>query len=185
MPALAPPHGDERSQLLAYLTQQREAIRIATYGLSDQEIRQTPTTSSLSLGGLLKHAALTEQFWTDQVAAGSRTSEPNGADDYLAQFRLGAAETLAGLLALFDDVAKETESTIGALADLEGLVPVPPDPWIPSDVDSWSVRWVLLHLIEELARHAGHADIIREALDGATAMPLLAAVEDWEPAPWV
>jgi uncharacterized damage-inducible protein DinB len=184
MPALAPPQGDERSQLLAYLTQQREAIRIATYGLSDHEIRQTPAASSLSLGGLLKHAALTERFWIDQVAGRSRNND-HEADTYADRFRLDAEESLANLLAFSDVVAAETESTIGALADLEGLVPVPPDPWFPSDVAGWSTRWVLLHLIEELARHAGHADIVRETLDGATAVPLLAAVEDWEPQPWV
>jgi hypothetical protein len=58
-------------------------------------------------------------------------------------------------------------------------------PWFPADVEAWSVRWVLLHLIEETARHVGHADIIRESLDGATAIPLMAAVEGWPASPWV
>jgi Protein of unknown function (DUF664) len=57
--------------------------------------------------------------------------------------------------------------------------------WIPGDVIAWSVRWVLLHLIEETARHAGHGNIIREALDGATALPLMAAAEGWPANPWV
>jgi hypothetical protein len=65
-------------------------------------------------------------------------------------------------------------------------VPVPRDaPWFPRDVDAWSVRWVLLHLIAETARHAGHADIIREAIDGATAFPLMAAAENWPVTPWM
>jgi hypothetical protein len=58
-------------------------------------------------------------------------------------------------------------------------------PWFPSDVEAWSVRWVLLHLIEEVGRHAGHADIIRESVDGATAMPLMAAAEGWPATPWL
>ncbi|MCB0946716.1 MAG: DUF664 domain-containing protein, partial [Mycobacterium sp.] len=71
-------------------------------------------------------------------------------------------------------------------ADLDAAVPVPRDsPWFPKDVEAWSVRWVFLHVISELARHAGHADIIRESIDGATMYELIAAVEHWEPQPWL
>ena len=81
-------------------------------------------------------------------------------------------------------MAAETEAVIAAIPDLGQPVPVPKDvPWNPPDVDAWSVRWVLLHLIEETARHAGHADIVRESLDGATAFPLLAAAEGWPATP--
>ena len=55
----------------------------------------------------------------------------------------------------------------------------------PDDIDAWSVRWVLLHLIEEVARHAGHADIVREAVDGATMYPLMAAAEGWPATDWM
>jgi len=66
------------------------------------------------------------------------------------------------------------------------LPPVPRDaPWFPRDIDAWSVRWVILHLINELARHSGHADIIRESIDGATMYELIAGLEDWEPQPWL
>ncbi len=58
-------------------------------------------------------------------------------------------------------------------------------PWFPDDIDAWTVRWVLLHLIEETARHAGHADMVREAIDGATAFPLMAAAEGWPATPWL
>jgi len=65
-------------------------------------------------------------------------------------------------------------------------VPVPKGvPWFPADVVAWSVRWVLLHVIEELARHAGHADIIREHLDGGTMHPIMAAAEHWPASPWI
>jgi hypothetical protein len=56
-------------------------------------------------------------------------------------------------------------------------------PWYPDDLDAWSVRWVLMHLVSETARHAGHADIVREAIDGATAFPLMAAAEGWPATP--
>jgi hypothetical protein len=75
---------------------------------------------------------------------------------------------------------------MAGITDLGQPVPVPPGvPWYPDDVDAWSVRWVLLHLIEETARHAGHADIVREAVDGATAYELMAAVEGWPATDWV
>jgi Protein of unknown function (DUF664) len=65
-------------------------------------------------------------------------------------------------------------------------VPVPKGvPWFADDVEAWTLRWVLLHLIEETARHAGHADIVRESIDGATAGALLAAVEGWQPTAWL
>ena len=65
-------------------------------------------------------------------------------------------------------------------------MPVPKGvPWFPDDVEAWSVRWVLLHLVEETARHAGHADILRESIDGATMYELMAAAEGWPPSDWL
>ena len=93
---------------------------------------------------------------------------------------------MASVLDLYAEVAAETEEVIGGIDDLGQPVPVPRDaPWYPRDVEAWSVRWVLLHLIEETARHAGHADIVRESIDGATAYPLLAAAEGWPPTLWL
>jgi len=182
MPGQVPPIADERTGLLAYLAQQRYVLRIAAYGLTDEQARQMPTKSALSIGGVIKHVAATEGDWIDLVLQRSSQSE----DDYHANFRLEPNETLTGILQLYDEVARETERVIAAIPDLGKAVPIPKGvPWFPSDVDAWSVRWVLLHLIEETARHAGHADIIRESLDGATAFPLMAAVEGWQPSPWL
>jgi Protein of unknown function (DUF664) len=95
-------------------------------------------------------------------------------------------ETLADVLAFQAAVAERTESVIASIADLGQPVSVPAGvPWFPADVDAWSVRWVLLHLIQETARHAGHADIVRESIDGASAFPLMAAVEGWPETPWL
>jgi hypothetical protein len=83
-------------------------------------------------------------------------------------------------------VARETVAVIDSIPDLAQPVPVPQGvPWYPDDVDAWSVRWVLLHLIAETARHAGHADMVREAIDSATAFPLMAAAEGWPTTPWM
>jgi len=109
-------------------------------------------------------------------------------DKHHASFRLEPGETLAGVLGLYEQVAKETGAVIAEIHDLGQPVPVPASrwvAWVPSDVTAWSVRWVLLHLITETARHAGHADIIRESLDDATARPRRAAAAGWPANPWV
>ncbi|HEX6499874.1 MAG TPA: DinB family protein [Micromonosporaceae bacterium] len=183
MPGQVPPVADEREGLLRYLAQQRYVLRLAAYGLTDEQARATPTPSALSVGGLIKHVAATESGWIDDVL--QQHSEPD-TEAYLAGFRLGPDETLAEVLDRYAEIAARTESVIAGIADLGQPVPVRKDlPWNPKDVDAWSVRWVLLHLIEETARHAGHADIIREAIDGATAFPLLAAAEGWPATPWL
>jgi uncharacterized damage-inducible protein DinB len=181
MPGNVAPDVDEREGLLAYLAQQRYVLRLAGYGLTDEQARATPTVSTLSVGGLIKHATAVERAWMDVVL--QRRSEPH---DYEANFRLAPDETLAGVLDVYDEAAKETDAVIAGIPDLGQAVPVPRDvPWFPADVEAWSVRWVLLHLIQETARHAGHADIVRESIDGATAFPLMAAAEGWPATPWI
>jgi hypothetical protein len=110
----------------------------------------------------------------------------SSVEDYMSNFRLEPDETLASVLHLYDEVAENTEAVIAGIPDLGQPVPVPKGvSWFPDDVEAWSVRWVLLHVIEETARYTGHADIIRESLDGATAFPLMAAAEGWPPSPWL
>jgi hypothetical protein len=185
MPALPPPVPDERAALLAFLAQQRYAVRVAAFGLTDEQARlaaASATGSTLTIGGLVKHVAETERVWIDTVMGRRDVS----SFDYADGFVLGPTETLAGALARYEEVGAKTERAVSSIDDLGRAVPVPRDaPWFPADVDAWSVRWVLLHVIEETARHAGHADIVREAIDGATAFPLLAAAEGWEPTPWL
>ncbi len=183
MPGQAPPLPDERELLLAFLNQQRDGLRFAAFGLTDEQARLAPTASPLSVGGLLKHVISMEEGWMDLVVQRSRGG---GQADYEENFRLGPDETLAGLLARYDEVAAETANIVRGIDDLRQDVPVPKGvPWYPDDIDAWSVRWVLLHLIEEVARHAGHADIVREAVDGATMYPLMAAAEGWPATDWM
>ncbi|MGN6635484.1 MAG: DinB family protein [Oryzihumus sp.] len=183
MPGTVRPITDERDGLMAYLAQMRYVLRLAAYGLTDEQARATPTASSLSVGGLVKHVAATERSWIERVRDMPQSS---GREDYAANFHLAEDETLQDVLDRYDAVAAETEAAIAEVEDLGRPVPVPRDsPWFPQDVEAWSVRWVLLHLIQETARHAGHADIIREAVDGATAFPLMAAAEGWAETPWM
>jgi uncharacterized damage-inducible protein DinB len=183
MDANVPPVADERSGLLGFLAQQRRVLKHAAFGLTEEQLRATPSASALSVGALLKHVAFTERGWIARVTGGP---DPATEEGYHQQFQLAETDTLESLLADLDAVAAETEAAITAIEDLGRPVPVPKDqPWFPKDLEAWSVRWVLLHLIEEIARHAGHADIIRESIDGATGYELLAAAEGWPESPWL
>jgi uncharacterized damage-inducible protein DinB len=186
MPGQPPPLPDEREQLLAYIDQQRDGIRYAAFGLTDDQARLVPTAGALSIGGLVKHVAATEQSWIDRVTSTQRYTPEEAEVAYGDSFAFGPDETLAGALARYDEIAAETNDEILAIDDLGRDVPVPKGvPWFPQDIDAWSVRWVLLHLIEETARHAGHADIVRESIDGATMFELMAGAEGWPATEWL
>jgi uncharacterized damage-inducible protein DinB len=175
---------DEQDALLAYLDQQRDVLVLTSYGLTDEEARATPARSALSVGGIVKHVTAVEREWMAIVEQRQAPFDPTL--DWEAGFRLGPDETLAGAVAELRAAGAATRALVEELDDLGRPVPVPRDrPWFPDDVDAWSVRWVLLHLIQETARHAGHADLVREAVDGATAFPLMAAAEGWPASPWI
>jgi uncharacterized damage-inducible protein DinB len=184
MPGLGPPVADERAALLSYLSQQRDGIRYATHGLSDEQARARPSVSELSLGGLVKHVALVEQAWVTFMREGD-SSVFLPPDDWADGFRLVGGEALADVLRFSADVAGHTEKVVNELPDLAAPLPAtrPGAPWIPAGL-VWTPRWILLHLIEETARHAGHADIVRESLDRATCWTLMAAAEGWPAQEW-
>lgn len=191
MPAMPPPVADERAGLKEYVAAQQYAFRAIAFGLTDEQARSTPSVSALSIGGLIKHVTSCQKGWMQRVAAAPQLP---AADDrpmeevqaeYAEEFVMREDETLAGILAAFDEQNAETIRLIET-ADLAAAVPVPQEvPWFPKDVAAWSVRWVIFHMIEELARHAGQGDIIRESIDGATLYELLAGLEDWQPTPWL
>lgn len=191
MPTLARPVRDERHALREFLSYQQSAFVAVAYGLTDEQARATPTVSALSVGGLIKHATGMQRSWMQRVAAApdepaadTRSFEER-QKEYEDEYVMRPDETLTQVLEVY---ARQSESTLELVdsADLDAAVPVPRDaPWFPQDVDAWSVRWVFLHVVSELARHAGHADIIRESIDGATMYELVAAAEDWEPQPWL
>jgi hypothetical protein len=136
----APPLTEERELLLAYIAQQRNGIRNAAYGLTDDQARLTPTASQLSIGGLIKHAAAMEQGWIGLVLQRDRgRSQAEQKADYHDNFRLRPDESLAEVLARYDEVAKHTEAVIAGIADLGQPVPVPKGvPWFPDDLEAWS-----------------------------------------------
>ncbi|NVN50359.1 DinB family protein [Mycolicibacterium hippocampi] len=191
MPAMPPPIADERAGLKEYVAAQQYAFHAIAFGLTDEQARSAPSVSALSIGGLIKHVTNCQRGWMERVAAAPELTESDKrpmtdqAADYQDEFVMGEDETLAGILAEFDKQNAETLRLIEA-ADLGAAVPIPQHvPWFPKDVAAWSVRWVIFHMIEELARHAGQGDIVRETIDGATLYELLAGLEGWPETDWL
>ena len=185
MPTNTRPVTGELDGLLAFLGHQRQAVRYACFGLTDEQARAAPAASPLSLGGLVKHLAWGEQTWLARIEGRPvpGDTDPSAAmADYLGTFHLTREETLAGVLAGYEAAAVQTDRSTRATADLDRQVPLPATPWSP---DGCTVRWILFHLIEETARHAGHADLLREALDGGLSGPLMAAAEGWPADGWI
>jgi uncharacterized damage-inducible protein DinB len=163
MPMNAPLTKNERDGLLGFLEHQRQAARNAAYGLREDQARLRPTASTLSVGGLIKHLADAERNWSDRIEGLPEGDAP--FEVYLASFELAEDETLASMLERYAHACARTDALIGGVDDLGQRVPLPVAPWFP-DPERCTIRWILLHLIEETARHAGHADMLREALDG-------------------
>ena len=176
MTARTPTQTDpERTDLLAGLGAARHFLRFTVRDLTDEQARQRTTASELTLGGLIKHVASVEQGWADFVLDG-----PSAMTDYSAmteddvarwadQFKLLPDETLDGVLADYDKVARRTDDLVVSLPDLNLSHPLPNAPWFPPG-ERRSARRVFLHIVAETAQHSGHADIIRESLDGAKSM---------------
>ncbi|MEN3268482.1 DinB family protein [Pseudonocardia sp.] len=156
----------EKSELLEQLAHHRSMLRVTVQGLSDEQATRRTTVSELTLAGILKHVTYAERLWIDFVVEGSKVDD---MDRYAASFRMEPGETLDGLLADYDAVAERTEKVAADLPSLDVAHRLPTAPWYPPDT-SWSARQVLIHILAETAQHAGHADILRESLDGARTM---------------
>jgi hypothetical protein len=162
----------ETADMLEALAQHRHFLRFTVRDLTDEQAAARTTASELCLGGLIKHVALTERQWTSFMIDGPSAMRPQDSDapiDWAGGFRMLEGETLAGLLEQYEEVARRTDELVATLPDLDAAHPLPPAPWFEPGA-TWSARRVLLHIIAETAQHAGHADIIRESLDGAKTM---------------
>jgi len=163
----------ERADLLAQLAKTRHFLRFPARDLTDEQAGQRTTDSELCVGGLIKHVTSGERGWANFILEG-----PSAMPDFSAmteadfakradEFTMLPGETLEGVLAEYAAVAARTDELV-ATVDLDERHPLPKAPWFqPTD---WSNRQVLLHIIGETAQHSGHADIIRESLDGAKSM---------------
>ncbi|MGW0735332.1 DinB family protein [Streptomyces sp. NPDC002851] len=168
-------HDDECGALLAFLDEARGGIRRSLFGLSEAEAAKKPSASELSLGGLLKHVAEVEQGWVAH-AKGEPPAVARDESNWHECYALVGDETVPQQLAYWEQVAHVTEEFIRSAPSLDDTFALPRAPWFP-DGERVSLRWLLLHLIREVNRHAGHADIIRESLDGKTAFGLVDEAE--------
>ena len=159
---------DERSDLLQTLQAHRAFLRVTVRGLTDDQARQRTTASELTLGGLVKHVAATEAQWVEFALHGAAAFSQD-EDRWADGFTLTADETLEQVLSEYERVAAVTDRVVVEHADLDQAHPLPEAPWFPPGA-SWSVRRVLLHVVAETAQHAGHADVLRESLDGQKTM---------------
>jgi hypothetical protein len=164
----------ERADLLAMLAKHRHFLRFTTRELTDEQAGRRSTASELTLGGLIKHVTLVERNWADFLVTGPAAMSDGAMTEervaaWQRQFRLLPGETLAGVLAEYASVAAATDELVRTLPDLDAAQPLPDRPWFQPG-ERWSARRVILHIIAETAQHSGHADIIRESLDGAKSM---------------
>ena len=173
----APAEHDEITGLLRYLDQQLDALRASAFGLAEAQSRATPCRSSLSIAGLIKHAAHGMRGATRRLRGSATPTDSNAIAVYTASFVPGPDETTAALIAEFDAARVEYLEAFAA-ADPDALSVEPPAPWHGRFTEQpIRLRYYLTHQIEEMARHAGHADIIREQLDGVSIPSLVLTLE--------
>ncbi|MEW1588694.1 DinB family protein [Micromonospora vinacea] len=151
--------GDERAVLTSFLDFHRAVLLRKLRGLSDADARRRLVPSATTLAGLVKHLTLVERNWFPTLLA----PEPgdvylHSEEDAVASFTLGDHESIVGLTEAYERACARSRE-VAASVDLDHVVPHP-------QLGEVSVRWILVHMIEETARHAGHADILRELTDG-------------------
>ncbi|GAA2838674.1 DinB family protein [Kribbella solani] len=166
------PVSGERADLLEFLGKHRHFLRHTAQGLTDEQASTRSTASELTIGGVIKHVSATEAHWAGfaQGKGGNLPTEytPEVIAAWQDQFRLVEGETLADVLAEYEKVAAATDELVRTL-DLDVSFELPSAPWQPPGV-FWTVRRVFFHIAAETAQHSGHADIIRETIDGQKTM---------------
>lgn len=157
---------DELTTLAAMLDYYRSVLIRKGAGLTQKQMADTLPPSDLSIGGLLKHMALVENQWFREDLLGEPAREPFASVDWASdpdwEFRTAAQDSPQELLTLLTGAIELSRDALRQRPDLEHCVPT------PAGKPKTNVRWVLVHMIEEYARHAGHADLIRQSIDGAT-----------------
>jgi uncharacterized damage-inducible protein DinB len=165
-----PQAGDETASILGFLDYQRATLAWKCAGLDTAGLAATVGVSSMTLGGLLKHLAYVEDYWFAQRLHGRDKSPPWDTVDWAADqdwdWHSAAEDTPEQLHALWQDAAARSRAMVTAALAEGGLDRLARRPWPNGEAPS--LRWILLHMIEEYARHNGHADLLRESVDGQT-----------------
>jgi uncharacterized damage-inducible protein DinB len=159
---------DERTTLLAMLEWQRDTLRMKTEGLDAEQLDTTLPPSSLTLGGMLKHMAYVEDWWFGIVFLGRPPLQPFDEVDWAADpdwdWHSASGAPPEELRALFDRFVEASDLVITSAESLDKIS----EGRRGKTGEGISLRWILVHMIEEYARHNGHADLIRESVDGST-----------------
>ncbi|MFE9788666.1 DinB family protein [Nocardia salmonicida] len=165
----------ERTDILEMLAKHRQFLRFTVRDLTDEQAGLRTTASELCLGGLIKHVAAVEANWASFILEGPAQAPDFSSmtEEQIAQwgdiFRMLPGDTLEGVLAEYEQVAARTDELVRTLPDLNASQPLPEAPWFEPG-GRWTARRTLMHIMTETAQHSGHADIIRESLDGAKSM---------------
>lgn len=155
-----PVAGSDHEMLDAFLDWQRATLLCKLDGLSDEDLRRAPIAStSLTLLGIVKHLADVERGWLRETFAGEMLDDTWSADDPDRFFRIEPGETTDDILTFYREETERSRA-ISRAASLDDVA--------KESTVGRSLRWILLHMIEETARHIGHADLLREAIDGQT-----------------
>ncbi|UQN28551.1 DUF664 domain-containing protein [Brachybacterium kimchii] len=171
----APAQDTEIDGLVGYIDAQLDALRASIHGLTEEQAHAAPCRSALSVGALIKHSIYVMRGATERLTDGPRLVPPTqeGFVEFEDSTRLGQDESAAALLPVFDATR---EDYLAALRATDPAAPSQeaPAPWFGiTEPMPILQRYYLVHQVEELARHAGHADIIREQIDGVTIPAIL------------
>jgi uncharacterized damage-inducible protein DinB len=168
-----PENGPEADQLAAFLDFQRATVLLKCEGMSPEQLARAAVPSSeLTLGGLLNHLALVEDWWFRVQFLGEEHVPPWAEVDWDAdpdwEFRTAADDSPDELRRLLGEAIANSDQNIRHVLDADGLDGLSVRESRHAQEGRFSLRWILLHMIEEYARHNGHADLIRESIDGST-----------------
>jgi len=161
----------ERQVLVEFLDMQRYEFGARCAGLTREQLAITTAASDLTLGGLLKHMALVEEIWFDHRLAGNDEREPWASVDWDNdpdwEMRTARDDSPEALFARWKEACELSRTHVSASDSLSRVT----EKGHPKTGEKYNLRWIIVHLIEEYARHLGHADFIRESIDGVRGQP--------------
>jgi len=154
-----PPNAPEKETLEAFLDYHRDTLLMKCEGLSDEELRRPMVVSGTSLLGVVKHLGYVERWWLQEVFAAEKTEFLRSSEDPDAEFRIEESDSTESVIDFYKEECAKSRAIVAAAK---------PEDIAKHSKSERSLRWILVHLIEETCRHNGHVDILREMIDGRT-----------------